>query len=80
MADADIQAQIEKLVAEDHELLGAHQSTGLDAQEHQRLEGVKVELDQLWDLLRQRRALREAGQDPDGASERSGPVVEDYLG
>ena len=67
-------------MAEEHELLGAHQSTGLDPQEHQRLESVKVELDQLWDLLRQRRALREAGQDPDGASERSGPVVEDYLG
>ncbi len=80
MADADVQAHIETLVAEEHELLGAHQSDGLNAQEHARLEAVKVELDQLWDLLRQRRALREAGQDPDGASERSGPVVEDYLG
>jgi len=80
MADDDVRAHIEELVAEEHELLGAHQSEGLSDQEHARLEDVKVELDRLWDLLRQRRALREAGQDPDGASERSGPVVEDYLG
>jgi Protein of unknown function (DUF2630) len=43
-----------------------------------RLDEIKVELDQLWDLLRQRRALRNAGQDPDLANERSAEVVERY--
>jgi predicted nuclease with TOPRIM domain len=43
-----------------------------------RLEEIRVELDRLWDLLRQRRALREAGQDPDGAQERDAGTVENY--
>jgi hypothetical protein len=41
---------------------------------------VRVELDRLWDLMRQRRALRNAGQDPDDASERDAGTVENYLG
>ncbi len=41
---------------------------------------IKVELDQLWDLLRQRRALRDAGRDPDGARMRDAGTVERYLG
>jgi Protein of unknown function (DUF2630) len=43
-----------------------------------RLEEIRVELDRLWDFLRQREALREAGRDPDEASERSAEVVEKY--
>jgi predicted nuclease with TOPRIM domain len=43
-----------------------------------RVEEIRVELDQLWDLLRQRRALRDAGQDPDQAHERSPDIVERY--
>jgi hypothetical protein len=43
-----------------------------------RLEEIRVELDRLWDLLRQRNALREAGRDPEEASERSAEVVERY--
>jgi hypothetical protein len=43
-----------------------------------RLEEVRVELDRLWDFLRQRTALREAGRDPEEASERSADVVEKY--
>jgi len=43
-----------------------------------RLEEIRVELDRLWDFLRQREALREAGRDPDEASERSADVVEKY--
>jgi hypothetical protein len=43
-----------------------------------RVEQIRVELDQLWDLLRQRRALRDAGQNPDQAHERSPDIVERY--
>jgi Protein of unknown function (DUF2630) len=43
-----------------------------------RLEEIRVELDRLWDFLRQRTALREAGLDPEEASERSADVVEKY--
>jgi hypothetical protein len=43
-----------------------------------RLEQIRVELDRLWDFLRQRTALREAGRDPEEASERSADVVERY--
>jgi hypothetical protein len=43
-----------------------------------RLEQIRVELDRLWDFLRQRNALREAGRDPEEASERSAEVVEKY--
>lgn len=51
---------------------------GLEAAEQQRLEAVRVELDQCYDLLRQRRARREAGLDPDAAHVRSRDVVEHY--
>jgi hypothetical protein len=80
MDDATVQDHIESLVAEEHRLLHAHGETGLKAEEHQRLETVKVELDRLWDLLRQRRALRDAGFDPNEASERDADTVENYLG
>jgi hypothetical protein len=43
-----------------------------------RLDEIRVELDCLWDFLRQRTALREAGRDPEGASERSAEVIEKY--
>lgn len=47
-------------------------------QDAARLEEIRVELDQLWDLLRQRQALRDAGDDPDKAHERSSGTVENY--
>ncbi|NRQ50683.1 DUF2630 family protein [Aeromicrobium stalagmiti] len=47
--------------------------------EHARLKQLEVELDQAWDLLRQRKALRETGGSADDAAERSGDVVEKYL-
>jgi len=50
----------------------------LSQSEHQRLESIKVGLDQCWDLLRQRRALREAGYDEDAARVRDPEVVEGY--
>jgi Protein of unknown function (DUF2630) len=80
-SDVSVADHIEQLVAEEHRLLdrgGAQQ--GLSSGEHARLEEVRVELDRLWDLLRQRRALRDAGQDPDDASERDAGTVENYLG
>ncbi len=50
----------------------------LSDEEKARLKALEVHLDQLWDLLRQRRARRDAGLDPDGASERDPNVVERY--
>lgn len=83
MADSDISISdhIEQLVAEEHRLyeLG-EQDDGLTPEQHTRLESVRVELDRLWDLLRQRRARRGAGLDPDGATERDADTVEGYLG
>ena len=78
--DQQVQERIEELVAEEHKLLEAHGADGLEPAEHERLEAVQGELGRLWDLLRQRRARREAGLDPDGASERDGPTVKGYLG
>jgi hypothetical protein len=83
MADPDVRVSdhIEQLVAEEHALLErGGQTGGLSPEDHARLEEVRVELDRLWDLLRQRRALRDAGGDPDDASERDASTVEGYLG
>ena len=80
MADDDVRDRIERLVAEEHRLLEAHGTGGLEPAEHERLATVKIELDRLWDLLRQRRARRDAGLDPAGASERDATTVEGYLG
>ncbi len=78
--DRSIADHVEQLVAEEHRLLDlGGQEGGLSPEQHARLERVKVELDQLWDLIRQRRALREAGMNPAGASERPASEVEGYL-
>ena len=80
-SDTSVADHIEQLVAEEHKLLDrGGQKAGLSPEEHVRLEEVRVELDRLWDLIRQRRALRNAGQDPDDASERDAGTVENYLG
>jgi hypothetical protein len=78
MPDEEIHDRIEKLVAEEQELYGRVGGGGLNANEHNRLESIRVSLDQCWDLLRQRRALRELGQDPDAAHVRDPEVVERY--
>jgi hypothetical protein len=80
--DRNVTDHIEALIAEEHRLLDAagHDGEGLDATGHQRLEEVRVELDRLWDLIRQRRARRSAGLDPDQASERDASTVEGYRG
>ena len=69
MTDESIAARIEQLVAEEHDLRNREQEERSDAgalaAEKERLDAVQVELDRCWDLLRQRRALRSAGGDPD---------------
>jgi hypothetical protein len=78
MDDGQIHGSIEQLVAEEHELWEREAAGGATDEDRQRLEAVKVSLDQCWDLLRQRRALRESGQNPDVASSRPPEVVERY--
>ncbi len=69
---------IEELVAEEHRLLEHGDSGKLTAQDKLRLEDVQVELDRYYDLLRQRRARRDAGQDPNIAHMRPADTVEHY--
>jgi hypothetical protein len=79
--DEDILAQVNKLVAEEQELRSKLQQHEIDeSEERQRLRAVEVALDQCWDLLRQRRALRETGGDPRAAQVRPADEVEGYLG
>jgi hypothetical protein len=78
--DRDILAQVNELVAEEKELRGRLQNHDIDeTEERRRLQSLEVQLDQCWDLLRQRRALRETGQNPNQASVRPGNQVEGYL-
>jgi hypothetical protein len=76
--DPQIHQSIEQLVAEEHELWQRESSGNATEDDRRRLETVQVSLDQCWDLLRQRRALRGAGLDPDSAQERPADVVEGY--
>jgi hypothetical protein len=69
---------IQELVAEEHRLYGQAARTVLSDAERARLKTVEVELDQCWDLLRQRRGLRDAGQDPNVAQVRPADIVEKY--
>ncbi|MEN3319211.1 MAG: hypothetical protein V7643_2612 [Mycobacterium sp.] len=79
--DRDILDQVNNLVAEEQELRAKLQNREIDeSEEHQRLRAVEVALDQCWDLLRQRRALRETGGDPREARVRPPGEVEGYLG
>jgi hypothetical protein len=79
--DQDILAQVNNLVAEEQELRDKLQHREIDeSEERQRLRAVEVALDQCWDLLRQRRALRETGGDPREARVRPADEVEGYLG
>ena len=65
-------------VAEEQELFEREGHGRLDAGDHARLEEIRVSLDRCWDLLRQRRAKREFGLDPDEAKSRSADTVEHY--
>jgi len=78
VSDPQIHQSIEQLVAEEHELWQRESAGNATDDDRRRLQTVQVSLDQCWDLLRQRRALRDAGLDPDSARERSADVVEGY--
>ena len=78
MDDQQIHGTIEQLVAEEHELWQRESDGRATADDRQRLQAVKVSLDQCWDLLRQRRALRESGRDAEAAALRPAEVVERY--
>ena len=83
MSDESIAARIEGLVAEEHELRRQEESDQKDTDaleaDQERLRAVEIELDRCWDLLRQRRAHEEFGQDPDQAQVRDADTVERYL-
>jgi len=78
MNDEEIVQRITALADEEHALERSHAGKGLDEGEQRRLRDLEVALDQCWDLLRQRRARRTAGQDPDDATVRSEDTVEGY--
>jgi hypothetical protein len=78
MNDSQIHGHIEGLVAEEHRLLEHGDRSKLTKDDRKSLDEISVRLDQYWDLLRQRRARRDAGQDPDVADVRSPDVVEYY--
>ena len=78
MTDAQIHTDIESLVAEEHELWEREAAGRATDDDRRRLESIKISLDQCWDLLRQRRALRSAGRDAGEADVRPPEVVERY--
>ncbi|MDX6515403.1 MAG: hypothetical protein QOH73_1069 [Gaiellaceae bacterium] len=80
MDDTQIHGTIEQLVAEEHGLWEREAAGTATGEDRERLDTLKVSLDALWDLLRQRRALRESGGDPDAAALRRAEVVENYEG
>jgi hypothetical protein len=79
MDDRQVLGRIGALVEEEHALERQATGDGLDEAQQARLHEVEVALDQCWDLLRQRRARRDAGQDPDAATVRPEGTVEGYL-
>ena len=79
MDDRQVLDRIGALVEEEHTLERQATGEGLDETQQARLHEVEIQLDQCWDLLRQRRARRDAGQDPDSAAVRPENTVEGYL-
>ena len=82
MSDETIADRIERLVAEEHQLRHREEEDSHNADrledDQDRLRAVEIELDRCWDLLRQRRALRDAGANPDEAHVRDANTVERY--
>lgn len=79
LPDSQIVRRIDELVEEEHRLERGHASEeGLTRDQRQRLRDLEVQLDQAWDLLRQRRARRHAGLDPSTAQTRDSAIVEHY--
>ena len=78
MDDTDVIANINALVEEEHALARELEGRSATADDKARLKKLEVALDQCWDLLRQRRARREFGEDPSTAQVRPADVVEQY--
>jgi hypothetical protein len=78
MDDTEILQRIEELVNEEHNLTQQWQQGGLSDDGHKRMRQLEVSLDQCWDLLRQRRALRSAHLNPNEAKVRDADIVEHY--
>ena len=78
MDNDELVSQIDELVAEEHELRSKHHTGPLEGAEADRLTDLEQRLDQAWDLLRQRRARREYGQNPEEAAPRDPSTVEGY--
>jgi hypothetical protein len=76
--DNDVVTAINRLADEAHQLERSHAAGGLSPEEQERLHAIEVQLDQCWDLLRQRRARRSAHENPDDATVRPPGVVEGY--
>jgi hypothetical protein len=79
MNDSSIHKHIEALVEEEDRLYDAADERRLKPEEKTRLNEINVQLDRYYDLLRQRRARREFGENPDAAHMRSGETVENYV-
>jgi hypothetical protein len=77
--DTDVIEQIEQLAHEEHALFEKESRSEASTRERSRLKEIQVQLDQCYDLLRQRRARRAAGLDPDGAAVRDETTVEGYI-
>jgi hypothetical protein len=80
MDDGRIMSKIDELAREEHELFEKESNGKATEGERQRLRRLQVTLDQCWDLLRQRRARRAAGQNPEDAELRDEKTVEGYIG
>ncbi len=78
MEDPHIHGAIDRMVAEEHELWQRESAGEATDADRRRLEEIRLSLDQCWDLLRQRRARREAGQNPDSTELRAPDIVERY--
>lgn len=78
MSDRDLLDEISRLAEEEHRLEESAAGQGLSPEDQARLQATEVKLDQCWDLLRQRRARRQAGLDPDQAQVRPASTVEGY--
>ena len=78
MDDVEIVHRIGELADEEHKLERAHTGQALSAEELERLKSIEVALDQCWDLLRQRRARRDSGGDPNEVTARPEDMVERY--
>lgn len=78
MNDSEILHRITALVDEEHKLMQQSEQGGISDEERSRMHELQVQLDQCWDLLRQRRARREFGLNPDEAQVRDPNIVENY--